>query len=51
MRDKQPAQYDYLVKPKAPHIPWGRKRIRAKKQTSKVKKEIGKYYDAQFERH
>jgi hypothetical protein len=37
------------VKPKAPHIPWGRKRNRGKVKTSEAQKETGSGNDAEFE--
>lgn len=41
---------DCLVKPKAPRIPWGRKKIRVKIKTSQAKEEIGTNHDAEPER-
>jgi len=39
------------VKPKAPRIPWGRKRNRGKAKTSETPEETGKCNDAKPERH
>jgi hypothetical protein len=41
---------DCLVKPKTPHIPWGRKRNRGKIKTSETTEEIGGNNDAKLER-
>jgi len=38
------------VKPKAPHIPWGRKRNRGKIKTSEAQNETGGNDAAKFER-
>jgi hypothetical protein len=38
------------VKPKAPHVPWGRKRIRGKSKTSQTPEATGPSNDAKPER-
>ena len=41
---------DCLVKPKAPHIPWGRKRNRGKTKTSETQQAASTRDAAKFER-
>lgn len=41
---------DCLVKPKAPRIPWGRKRNRGKNKTSETSETARAGNDAEFER-
>jgi hypothetical protein len=38
------------VKPKAPHVPWGRKRNRGKIETNKAPEKIGRSDAAKLER-